>query len=108
MAPSAAARKAGGSLQRGCWYYRWAEETDSTEEGFREELTLKLDLEALTILRKNILETEKSPVTERHQCVNQVRYPTADGVAVWPVGPTAPQIAFRMEFQVLLVGGTES
>lgn len=82
MAPSAAARKAGGSLQRGCWYYRWADETDSTEEGFRAELTLKLDLEALTILRrKNILETEKSPVTERHQCVNQIRYQTADGVA---------------------------
>lgn len=55
-------------------------ETDSAEEGFLTELILRLDLEGLTILRrKTILETEKSPMTERHRCVNQVRYQTTDG-----------------------------
>lgn len=31
----------------------------------------------------------------------------SDNRMMWPVGPAAPQIAFRMEFIVLRVGGTE-
>ena len=84
---------------RGSQYYRWAKgesgrfywkQRRETEEGFLGELIFELDLEGLTILRRNnILEAEKYP-NDRE--ILSVCEPGQDG---WPGGLVAPQITFQ-------------
>lgn len=77
------------------------------EEGFLGEVTFRLDLERRTrSRRKNILEAEQYP-NDRETLSMCEPGQISDNRMMWPVGPAAPQTAFRMEFIVLGVGGTE-
>lgn len=70
-------------------------------------MTFRRDLAGLAIPRReNILEAEQYPNdTETLSMCEPGQI--SDNRMMWPVGPAAPQIAFRMEFIVLRVGGTE-